>query len=83
MQEMVPDDACLGADQREEREDKRHVKRDSLLFDDDERHRDNRIVSLTARKPLLIREVTKALLQSGRTVLRLSPFLFFFLPPEA
>ena len=76
---MVPDAACLGADQREEREDKRH----SLLFDDDERRRDNRIVSLTARKPLLIREVTKALLQSGRTVLRLSPFLFFFLPLEA
>ena len=78
---MVPDDACLGVDQREEREDQRHVKRDSLLFDDDERHRDSRILSLMspiARKPLLIRELTAVLLQSGRTVLRLSPFFFFF-----
>lgn len=77
---MVPDDACFGADQREERDDERHVKSDALLFDDDERHRDKRILSLTARKRLLIRKFTAVLLQSGRTVARLSPFFLFFCP---
>ena len=70
---MVPDDACFGADQREERDDERHVKSDALLFDDDERHRDKRILSLTARKRLLIRKFTAVLLQSGRTVARYPP----------